>query len=146
MARGTQGQEPPRRAALSWSSSAPHGKIDVEGIPACLACGTCCFSTLPEYLRVFGVDLDRMDDRAQALTHFLGNRCYLQLDEGHCKALVIDPVARRYVCSIYEMRPDVCRALERGSGQCRGELATKAERPLLAASALLRKPSGGAPP
>jgi Fe-S-cluster containining protein len=126
-------------------TSAPHGKIDVAGIPACLECGTCCFSTLPEYLRVFGVDLDRMDDRAQALTHFIGNRCYLQLDEGHCKALVIDPAARRYVCSIYEMRPDVCRALERGSGQCRGELATKAERPLLAVEALLRRPSSGEP-
>ena len=58
---------------------------------------------------------------------------------------MIDPLARRYVCSIYEMRPDVCRALERGSGQCRGELATKAERPLLAVEALLRKPSSGEP-
>lgn len=142
MARRDQGQDPPRRTPLT---AAPHGKIDVEGIPACLECGTCCFSTLPEYLRVFGIDLDRMDDRAQALTHFIGNRCYLQLDEGHCKALVIDPVARRYVCSIYEMRPDVCRALERGSGQCRGELATKAERPLLAVEALLRRASDGRP-
>jgi uncharacterized protein len=108
-------------------------------VPECTSCGTCCFSTLPEYIRVFGVDLDRMDDRAQALTHFLGNRCYMRVEGGHCAALVIDPVARRFVCSIYEARPDCCRALERGSGACRGEIAEKAQRPLLAVEALLRQ-------
>lgn len=107
-------------------------------VPECTACGTCCFSTLPEYVRVFGCDLDRMDDRAQAYTHFLGNRCYMRIEDGRCAALVIDPRARRFTCAIYEMRPDVCRSLERGTGACLGERQEKGERPLLAAERLVR--------
>jgi hypothetical protein len=80
-----------------------------------------------------------MDDRARALTHFLGNRCYMRLEDGHCAALEVDARQRRFVCGIYEMRPDACRSLERGSGACRGEIATKAERPLLAVSRLLAR-------
>ena len=111
------------------------------GVPECTACGACCFSTLPEYIRVWGIDLDRMDDRAQSFTHFLGNRCYLRLDEGHCAALVLDPVGKRYLCSIYEMRPDCCRALERGSGACNADRHEKSERPLIAMEALIRRRS-----
>ncbi len=105
----------------------------------CCDCGRCCFSDLPEYVRVFGVDLDRMDDRAAALTHFIGNRCYMRLEEGHCAALVIDPRARRFVCSIYEARPDVCRSLDRGTGACLGEYTEKADRPDVAIERLLRR-------
>jgi hypothetical protein len=108
-------------------------------VPECTSCGACCFSTLPEYVRVFGCDLDRMDDRARELTHFLGNRCYMRIEDGRCAALVIDPAARRFVCSIYEARPDCCRALERGSGACLADLHEKGQRPLLAAEALLRR-------
>jgi len=105
----------------------------------CLLCGTCCFSELPEYIRVFGVDHDRMDDRARALTDFIGNRCYMRIEDGHCAALVLEPDTRRFVCSIYPMRPDACRALERASSSCLGELTTKAERPLLALESLVKK-------
>jgi Fe-S-cluster containining protein len=104
----------------------------------CLLCGTCCFSTLPEYIRVFGIDYDRMDDKARAYTHFIGNRCFMQIEDGHCAALRIE-ASGRFVCSIYPMRPDVCRSLDRGSGMCAGELAEKRERPLLAVAALLRQ-------
>jgi uncharacterized protein len=119
---------------------APAGLPSAD-LPACTACGACCFSTLPEYVRVFGCDFDRMDDRAQAFTHFLGNRAYLRLDEGRCAALVIavGPAGPSFVCSIYEMRPDVCRSLERGSGACRSDRHEKAERPLLAVESLLRR-------
>jgi len=105
----------------------------------CLLCGTCCFSDLPEYVRVFGVDHDRMDDAARALTTFLGNRCFMRIDDGHCAALVPDPATRRFVCSIYPMRPDACRSLDRGSSACLGELTLKRDRPLLALDALVRK-------
>jgi hypothetical protein len=108
-------------------------------VPACMDCGACCFSTLPEYVRVFGLDWDRLDDRARELTHFIGNRCFMRIEDGRCAALVIDPEARRFTCSIYEMRPDCCRALERGMGACLGELHEKAERPLIAVEALLRR-------
>jgi hypothetical protein len=72
-----------------------------------------------------------MDDRARELTHFIENRCYMRLEDGHCAALVIDAERGLLLCSIYDMRPDCCRALERGSGACRGELHEKRERPLI---------------
>jgi uncharacterized protein len=113
------------------------------GVPdECTSCGVCCFSELPEYVRVFGCDWDRMDERARGLTEFIGNRCYMRIEGGRCAALVIDVVEKRFLCSIYEMRPDCCRALERGSGACLGELATKRERPLIAAEALLASRRG----
>ena len=121
------------RGRLPWGP----GQLDASDLPECLDCGTCCFSTLPQYLRVFGCDHDRMDDRALAQTHFLGNRCHMRMEDGHCASLVVDAERRRYVCSIYAARPDTCRALERGSGACRGEIATKADRPLLAVERLL---------
>jgi hypothetical protein len=116
--------------------------IAQSDVPECTACGTCCFSTLPHYIRVFGVDWERMSERARTFASFDDDaRCYMRIEDGHCAALVIDPVARRFTCSIYEERPDCCRWLERGSGACRGELHTKAERPLLAVEALLRRSS-----
>ena len=105
----------------------------------CTACGACCFSELPEYVRVFGCDLERMDERAQRHVHFIGNRCYMRLEGGRCSALEIDPSRRTFRCSIYEMRPDVCRALEPNSSACLAELDAKAERPLIAVEALLRQ-------
>ncbi len=110
-----------------------------DGIPECTACGACCFSNLPEYVRVFGTDWDRMGDEARAHTHFIGNRCYMRIRDGQCAALVIDPVARRFLCAIYEERPDCCRSLERGHGACLADLQQKADRPLLAIEALLRR-------
>ena len=53
-----------------------------------------------------------------------------------CIALAIDPATGSFACSIYETRPQVCRDLERGSSGCRGELATKADRPKRALSVL----------
>jgi uncharacterized protein len=91
-------------------------------------------------VRVFGYDWDRMDERARSFTHFLGNRCFLRIEEGRCAALLVDltdPTRPRFLCSIYEARPDVCRALDRGSGACLGERHEKRERPLLAAARLL---------
>jgi uncharacterized protein len=113
--------------------------LPTADVPECTACGACCFSTLPEYVRVFGYDWDRLDEPARAFTHFLGNRCYLRLDEGHCAALVIDPSGPRFTCAIYEVRPDVCRSLERASGACRADRHEKRERPLLAVESLVRR-------
>jgi len=108
-------------------------------LPECTACGACCFSTLPEYARVFGVDWDRMDDATRAFTEFRGNRCYMRIEDGRCAALTVDPAGPRFLCAVYEQRPDVCRALERGSGACLADRHEKAERPLLAVERLLRR-------
>ena len=129
-------QPPPLRGGgVDRSESAP------AEVPECVACGACCFSELPEYVRVFGIDLDRMDERATAFVEFLGNRCYMRMGDGRCTALVIDPASRRLTCSIYQMRPDVCRSLDRGSSSCRAELHAKADRALLAVERLVRAPS-----
>ena len=94
----------------------------------CTTCGACCFSHAPDYLRVFGSDYERLGDHAERLTHFIGNRVYMRLENGHCAALVVDPASGRFTCSIYERRPAVCRWLERGSGYCHAERLEKSGR------------------
>ena len=120
----------------------------LSDVPACLACGTCCFSTLERYVRVTGDDHARLGARAEELTRFVGNRAYMKMTDGHCAALRIETLAMdashashdgadaRFVCGVYDERPDVCRDLARGSRECLGEIATKGARPLLAVAAL----------
>jgi hypothetical protein len=104
-------------------------KLDLSAVPECVSCGTCCFSTAPDYLRVAGVDYERLGEDAESLVVWLGNRAYLRLEDGHCSALRLDPQRGLFLCSVYERRPDVCRWLERGSGHCLGEREAKGERP-----------------
>ncbi|MBI4700646.1 MAG: YkgJ family cysteine cluster protein [Deltaproteobacteria bacterium] len=99
-----------------------------SGARDCTACGACCFADGPRYLRVFGVDLDRMDARARALTRPDGDGCYLELRDDRCAALARDAGRGRLLCSIYEMRPDCCRALVPDSGECLRQIAEKAVR------------------
>lgn len=125
---GVETAPPPRPSAL-----------DCTDVPACTACGACCFSELPEYVRVFGGDWERMSDRARTYADFRGQSCFMRIEGGRCAALVIDPVARSFTCAIYEERPDVCRSLARGSGACRADRHEKEARPLLAIEALLSR-------
>jgi hypothetical protein len=100
--------------------------------PECLTCGVCCFSLLENYVRVTGDDHARLGERGDELARFDGNRAYMRMIDGHCAALRIEKKSRQLVCSIYDVRPDACRELARGSSACRGELASKHERPLIA--------------
>jgi len=108
-----------------------HPRLDLTGVPECTSCGTCCFSRTQDYLRVMGIDYDRLGDDAETWVHFIGQRAYMKMTDGHCSALIHDDERNLFLCSIYERRPDVCRWLERGSGQCRAERTEKADRPLL---------------
>lgn len=74
-----------------------------------------------------GDDYERLGEAAEELVHFVGNRAYMRLADGHCVALRVE-LSGRFVCSVYEARPDACRDLERGSPQCAGERFTKAGR------------------
>jgi hypothetical protein len=56
--------------------------------------------------------------------------------DGHCAALRVEVVSGHLTCSVYETRPQACRDLARGSGACLGEIATKADRPVLALARL----------
>lgn len=97
----------------------------------CLACGACCFSLLPTYVRVSGDDWARLGDAAERVAHFIGHRAYMRMGEGHCAALAVrrTPAGEpEFFCTIYDRRPQVCRELERGSPQCQGELVAKRER------------------
>jgi hypothetical protein len=79
---------------------------------------------------VTGDDYERLGDAAEQLAPFIGNRAYMRVGpDGHCVALRIEP-AGRFVCTVYEARPEVCRDLERGSPHCAGELFAKERRAL----------------
>lgn len=91
----------------------------------------CCHSNLDTYVRVTGDDWDRLGADADRVAHFVGNRAYMRMIDGHCAALVVRAGAdgaREFFCTVYERRPQVCRDLERGSPECEGELLAKAGR------------------
>ena len=97
----------------------------------CQRCGVCCYSDSPEYVWVTGYDWTRLGDDAERLAHFIGTRAFMRMSGGHCGALEIRTTkegARSFFCTIYERRPEICRALARGSPECLGELETKAAR------------------
>ena len=105
-------------------------------VPACLACGTCCFSRLEDYVRVTGDDYSRLGERAEGLVWFSSNRVYMRMLDHHCGALTLDKRSHQFFCGTYDTRPQVCRDLARGSRECHGELETKRARPLLAMARL----------
>jgi hypothetical protein len=82
-------------------------------------------------VRVSGDDYERLGARTADLVWFDGIRAHMRMHEGHCSALVIDAPNERYVCSVYETRPQVCRDLERGASACLAERIAKSDRPLL---------------
>ncbi|MDB4990773.1 MAG: hypothetical protein JWN04_5951 [Myxococcaceae bacterium] len=104
----------------------------MSSAPPCLRCGACCFSQLETYVEVTGAGYSLLGDDAPALTQFIGNRCYMRMAEGHCGALRVHEADGNFVCSVYERRPEVCRALLRESSQCDAERGLKGDRPLAA--------------
>lgn len=105
----------------------------------CLRCGVCCHSNLDTYVRVSGDDWERLGAEAERVAHFIGNRAFMRMKAGaaggagYCAALEVREKAegaggREFFCTVYERRPQVCRDLARGSPECEGELAAKAER------------------
>lgn len=73
-----------------------------------------------------------MGEGGTGLTHFIGNRCYMRLVDGHCGALGVAAAAPRFACGVYETRPETCRLLERGSPECLAEHARKYQRAAVA--------------
>lgn len=96
----------------------------------CQNCGVCCFSESDQYVWVTGYDWSRLGDDADRLAQFIGIHAFMRMSGGHCAALQIRRSetggGTTFFCSIYERRPEICRALERGSPECLGELETKA--------------------
>ena len=90
----------------------------------CVTCGACCFSSEPGYIELFSIDRARMDERALSLTECHEDRCFMRFRQGRCVALAVEP-SGRFPCAIYPMRPDACRWLEPGSGECHDQRTRK---------------------
>ncbi len=78
-----------------------------------------------------------MDEGALRLTQVGSQGRSMRFTEGRCAALRIDADPPRYRCRIYPKRPDCCRWLQRGSGECLAQIAAKSE---VRRAALLAKP------
>jgi hypothetical protein len=91
-------------------------------------------------VRVTGNDYERLGAAVEDLVHFVGNRAYMRLADGHCAALRIE-LEGRFVCTVYETRPSACRDLDRESPHCAGELFTKRGRATARLVELRRKAS-----
>src|SRR3954468_16319270 len=55
----------------------------------CQHCGVCCFSESAEYVWVTGYDWTRLATDAGQLAHFIGNRAFMKMENGHCAALKV---------------------------------------------------------
>ena len=95
----------------------------------CTRCGACCFGKR-DYVQVFADDVARLGPArtAELVAPPVGEipasvgrasepRRYMAMVDGRCKALRTD-VPGRFLCSVYEDRPLLCRALEPGSASC----------------------------
>jgi Fe-S-cluster containining protein len=101
---------------------------DVTFPEDCTQCGACCFGREPGYLRVFEVDRARMADVDPWLVEEQDDgKAHMRMVQGRCAALRLDPATSRLVCAIYPVRPDVCRWLARGSGDCHAHRVAKCE-------------------
>ena len=110
----------------------------VPHVPECLACGACCFSRLETFVRVTGDDHARLAGHAERLVWFDGIRAYMRMADGHCAALQVEAESGKLACSVYQLRPQVCRDLARGSAECAAERETKSGRPVALLSRLAR--------
>jgi uncharacterized protein len=108
-----------RNIALRYTQM--HG----DEFPDCVHCGACCFSPSERYVQVSGDDHARLGDAAEMLTQFIGHRCYMRMESGHCAALQVRTDGT-FLCSVYEQRPSLCRELARGGPACDVEREAKA--------------------
>ncbi|WP_221031588.1 YkgJ family cysteine cluster protein [Actomonas aquatica] len=113
------------------SPDPPPGESTAFAAPECLACGACCFSSAAQYVRVTGADWSRLGAEADRWAVFDNHRAYLRMVDGHCAALQLEPAdpsidqPARFVCAIYDQRPQTCRDLGRGSPACEAEWLRK---------------------
>lgn len=83
-------------------------------------------------MRVTSEDRTRLGADARELVVFVDGESYMRLDRtgpvGRCAALGIAEDGR-FACTVYERRPEICRAFERGSASCLADRAVKGGRP-----------------
>ena len=95
----------------------------------CTSCGACCFGRR-DYVQVFAHDAARLGPaRTEELVAApvgeipasVGRESepkrFMKMTHGHCTALST-ATPGRFLCTVYEDRPELCRALEPGSAAC----------------------------
>jgi len=92
----------------------------------CQLCGACCFSDSDAYVPVNEGDRERLGEDATRYVWSDGQDLYLKMKGPCCSTLEVRQ--GRFVCAIYDQRPDICRELQRCSPDCRAELALKKAR------------------
>jgi Fe-S-cluster containining protein len=87
----------------------------IAAVRSCQECGACCsFSAdWPRFSLEEDDQLDAIPDRFVS-----GDRSGMLCNGDRCSALTGE-VGRATACSIYELRPDVCRACVPGGDDCR---------------------------
>lgn len=84
----------------------------------CTSCGACCFTTDPRYIELWQVDRDRLGPLLATAAQEINGRWFLRMTSGHCDSLTVDRERGLFLCSIYEHRPDACRAFAEDSAAC----------------------------
>ena len=82
----------------------------------CVACGACCFSRNPRYLVLLPEDRER--DLPQDSLVIDGERSFVDFSCGYCVHLQLDLTAGQAICTVYDNRPEACRAFRAGSFEC----------------------------
>ncbi|MDF1644002.1 MAG: YkgJ family cysteine cluster protein [Pseudomonadales bacterium] len=77
--------------------------------PTCSKCEACCCRLEVFILTETGVPERHIEEDQW------GGRTMARLDDGWCSALNRNTMA----CTIYNVRPDICRELEMGGGECK---------------------------
>ena len=103
----------------------------------CVACGACC-SGIRDYVQVFWHDAEKLGAArvAELVAEPVGEhpasvgrpaelQRFMKMTQGHCAALR-SPTPEQFLCSVYEDRPTLCHALERGGSSCRAARARRA--------------------
>jgi Fe-S-cluster containining protein len=95
----------------------------------CTTCGACCFGKR-DYVQVFAHDAAMLGPArtaelvAPAIAQIPASvgresepKRFMKMTHGHCVALST-ATPNRFLCTVYEDRPVLCRALEPGSAAC----------------------------
>lgn len=91
----------------------------------CTACGACCFNDDQRYIQLWSVDRERLGPSLEVVAVERDSQWFLRMTDGHCSALAIGTTVgpdgasnMTFHCTVYESRPDACRAFEQGSRGC----------------------------
>jgi hypothetical protein len=76
---------------------------------------------------VTGEDHARLGEYAYSHAVFIEHRCYMRMREECCAALQI-LACGKFICSVYERRPEICREIVPGGPVCQAEKQAKASR------------------